>query len=176
MTNRQKWTVTLVPAVLLAAIVLPIALASSDLPDSIATHWGFGGSPNGHMSPSVLVLLVGGIFVAVWLGVWGASRRMPFEARSFIAGLAGIGGLLVAVQWIAVDLNRGVADWVDAGAFNVLHLVLVFAAAWSWVSSAGCWRAPQSPSRKMQLTEPARCFIWSQVPARCGRVVAAGRS
>jgi hypothetical protein len=169
MTNRQKWTVTLIPAVLLAAIVLPVALASSDLPDSIATHWGLGGTPNGHMSPSVLVLLVGGIFVSAWLAVWGASRRMPFEARSFIAGLAGIGGLLAAIQWIAVDLNRGIADWVDAGAFNVLHLVLVFAAAIGggligWLlagSSVAISRDAGQQTGPMLHLDPGTSAVWS---------------
>jgi hypothetical protein len=169
MTNRQKWTITLVPALLLAAIVLPMALAWSELPDSMATHWGFDGTPNGHMPPSTLLLAIGGIFAAVWLGVWGASRRMPFEARSFIAGLVGIGGLLAAVQWFAVDLNRDVADWTDAGEFNGTHLVAVLAAAlvlgaigWLLAGSAAMTDESLSDhSGPILHLEPGASAIWS---------------
>ena len=169
MTIRQKLTLTLVPALLLAAIVLPTALAWSELPDSMATHWGFDGTPNGHMAPSVLLLLVAGLFAAVSLGVWGASRRMPFEARSFIAGLAGIGGLLAAVQWIAVDLNRGNVDWIEAGEFNGIHLLVVFAAAMvlgtiGWLLAGPAAATEQSPARHsgpiLQL-EPGTSAVWS---------------
>jgi len=169
MTNRQKWTVTLVPTLLFAAIVLPMALAWSELPDSMATHWGLKGTPDGHMAPSVLLLVLAGLFAAVWLGVWGASRRMPFEARSFIAGLIGIGGLLVAVQWIAVDLNRGIADWTEAGEFNGLHLILVLAAAMALGTIGWLLAGPATaieggrvqPSGPMLQLEPGMSAVWS---------------
>ena len=103
MTDRQRRLIVALPAVLLAAIVVPMALAWTELPDSMATHWGMNGEPNGHMPPLALLAGLGGLFVAVWAGVWQASRRMPFEARSFITGLAGIGGLLAAVGWTSVS-------------------------------------------------------------------------
>jgi len=169
MTNRQKWMVALVPALLLTAIVLPTAVAWHELPDSMATHWGFNGTPNGHMAPSMLLLFVAGVFAAVWLGVWGASRRMPFEARSFTAGLVGIGGLLAAVQWIAVDLNRGIADWTEAGEFNGVHLLVALAAAMVLGTIGWLLAGPASPLEGSQARhtgpmlqlEPGTSAVWS---------------
>ena len=169
MTNRQKWTITLVPALLMAAIVVPMALAWSELPDSMATHWGFDGAPNGHMAPSMLLLFLAAVFAAIWLGVWGASRRMPLEARSFIAGLVGIGGLLAAVQWFAVDLNRGVTDWAGAGEFNGIHLVVVLAAATvfgtiGWVLAGPAAPIEGIPPRQagpLLHLEPGTSAVWS---------------
>jgi hypothetical protein len=140
MTSRHKWAIVLIPAALLAAIVVPMALAWSEFPDSIATHWGFDGTPNGHMPPSVLILGVAGIFAAMWVAVWFASRRMPFETRSLIAGLAAVGGLLAAATIITADLNRGIANWTEAAEFNGLHIVLVFAIAIA-LGAVGWWLA-----------------------------------
>lgn len=129
MSKRRNLALGVAPALMLAAMILPMVIYWGDLPDSMATHWDFGGTPNGHMPPTVLLLGIVGIFAAVWISVARVVRRIPSEAPSFVAGLLGIGGLLTAVQWIAVSANRDVADWADAGEFNGIHLLVVIAAA-----------------------------------------------
>jgi hypothetical protein len=94
---------------------------------------------------------------------------MPFEARSFIAGLVGIGGLLGAVQWIAVDLNRGIADWTEAGEFTGIHLLLVVAAAMllgtiGWVVAGPAAAVDGSQARHsgpMLRLKPGMSAVWS---------------
>ena len=88
MTHRQRWTVLLGPALVLAGIVLPMALTWDELPNSMATHWDLGGTPNGHMPPMALLLVLGGIFVAMWLAVW-YSARTSSRASSMDLVLAG---------------------------------------------------------------------------------------
>jgi len=169
MTRRHQLTLVILPALLFAAIVLPMAMAWSDLPDSIATHWGIDGKPNGHMPPMALLLFIGGIFVAVWMAVTAASRRMAFEARSFISGLAGIGGLLAAVQWISLEANRGVADWTEAAPVEGFDLIIVFVVAIAagvlgWIVAGapapvpGTDRSAESP---LLAVEPGTSPVWS---------------
>jgi hypothetical protein len=169
MTQRQKWTIVLIPGLLLAAIVIPMAVAWSEFPDSMATHWGFDGTPNGHMPPSVLILLMAGIVGAMWVAVWSAARRMPFEARSFIAGLIAVGGLLVVVTIVTVNANRGVAHWQDAGDFNGLHIVLAVIVAIA-LGAFGWWVAgPPAATRNNDLVvagpmadlDPSTNPVWS---------------
>lgn len=147
MTDRQRRLLLVLPAVLLAAIVVPMALAWADLPDSMATHWGMNGEPNGHMPPLALLVGLAGLFVAMWVGVWQASRRMPFEARSFITGLGGIGGLLAAVGWTSVEANRGATDWTAAGEIGAVELILVFAVAIVGAVAGWVLAGPSGPHR-----------------------------
>ena len=46
--------VLIVPALVLAAIAVPIPLMADRLPDPIATHWGIDGAPDGSLDPTVL--------------------------------------------------------------------------------------------------------------------------
>jgi hypothetical protein len=117
------------PALLLATIVVPLVLFWNDIPNPMATHWGISGEPDGSMPPLALLLLVGGIFVAMWGAVWRVSSHYPYETPSFAAGLIGAGGLLATVQWIAVLANRDRADWTDAGEFTGLHIVVAVVVA-----------------------------------------------
>ncbi|MCJ7725083.1 MAG: DUF1648 domain-containing protein [Acidimicrobiia bacterium] len=129
MTRRQKWSHLTLGVLIAGTIAVVAALAWGDLPGSIATHWSLNGTPNGHMPPAALLLGVMVVVVSAWMAVSSASQRMPGEARSFIAGFAGIGGLLGVVTWFAIDANRGAADWTAAGEVTAVHLVVVFAAA-----------------------------------------------
>lgn len=168
MTVRQRITLLAVPAALLAAVVVPMALAWDELPDSIASHWDLGGTPNGHMPPTALLLLIGGILVTMWVAVWFSSRRMPFEARSFITGLVAVGALLVAITWLTIDVNRGIADWTEAGEITGLHLLLVFAialvagaAGWFLAGPADVDRPEPSATGPMLDLEPGTTPVWS---------------
>lgn len=124
--NRQL-TLGIVPAVLFVGLVAPVIVFWSDLPDPIAVHWGLDGRPDGSLARIGLLLLLGGIYLAMWAAVWRVSTRAPFDMPSFAAGLVGVGGLLVAVSWISVLANRDAADWTAAGDFTGLHVVVVVA-------------------------------------------------
>jgi hypothetical protein len=168
MTVRQRITLLVTPAALFAAIVVPMALAWDELPDSVASHWDLGGTPNGHMPPTVLLLLMGGILTAMWTAVGWSSRRMPFEARSFIAGLVGVGALLASITWLAVDANRGVADWTEAGDITGIHLALVFAiavlgglAGWFLAGPPAVERANRVMDGPTIALEPGMTPVWA---------------
>ena len=45
--NKPWLTLGIGPALLLAAMVLPLILYWGDLPNPMATHWDLGGDPNG---------------------------------------------------------------------------------------------------------------------------------
>jgi hypothetical protein len=170
MTARQRTALLALGVILLGAIVVPMALAWNELPDSMATHWDLGGTPNGHMPPTVLLLVIGGIFGAMWSAVWFSARRMPFEARSFITGLAGVGGLLATITWLSVDVNRGVTEWTSAGSITGVHLVVVFVVAgvtgtlgWFLAGPVGADRPEQmaaGPMLELEL-EPGSTPVWA---------------
>ena len=167
MTVRQRITLLALPAALLASVVVPMALAWNEFPDSIASHWDLGGTPNGHMPPTVFLLLIGGILIAMWGAVWFSARRMPFEARSFITGLVAVGALLAAISWLTVDVNRGVADWTEAGEITGIHLVLVFAiaavaglAGW-FIAGSAVGARPEASDGPMIELAPGTTPVWA---------------
>lgn len=63
----DKWVKLLGLSTLMVVLgLVPLALGWSHLPDPAATHWGFGGAPDGYLPLWALPLLVVGI-VAVGL-------------------------------------------------------------------------------------------------------------
>ena len=88
--TRRRLEVLIIPALLLAAIALPIPLLADRLPDPIASHWGLDGRPNGSLDPTVLWLSVTGIWMALWAGLaWRARKGGPLpEAVPVLAALA----------------------------------------------------------------------------------------
>ncbi len=164
---NRKLVLGAIPAIMLGAIVAPLVIYWSNLPNPMATHWGLSGQPNGHMSPTLLLLVMGGIFIAIWAAIWRVTRRIPYDLPSFAAGLLGVGGLLAAVQWIVVLANRNQTDWTEAGTFNGLHLILVLVAAigfgyvgWKLAgdSAQAAARGVDGPTIDLAATETA---IWS---------------
>jgi hypothetical protein len=117
------------PAALLAGIAAPLIIFWGDLPEPMAIHWGLDGRPDGSLARIGLLLLLGGVYLAMWVAVWRMAVRVPFDLASFAAGLAGVGALLAAVSWISVVANRDTADWTAAGDFTGIHIVVVFVAA-----------------------------------------------
>jgi hypothetical protein len=168
MTTRQRATLLALPALITVIIVLSMGLAWSELPDSMASHWDLGGSPNGHMPPAVLLLVLGGIFVAMWAAVWYSSVRMPFETRSFTAGLMAVGGLLATIQVIAIDVNRGVEDWTAAGEVTAVHIAVSLGVAavsgvLAWYLAGPSERSgnEQTAAGPMLQLEPGTTPVWS---------------
>jgi len=165
-----KRTVNLyvVPAVLLVLIVLPFLLLWSSLPDPMAIHWGVGGNPNGYAPPVLLLLGLAAAYGAISLSVNRVVAATPGEMPSFVAGLFGVGGLLVAVSWMSVLANRDAGSWQGAdpvGWFEILGVLALalVAGAIGWVSAGGsAARTDRVPGETpmIDVADPASA-VWS---------------
>lgn len=125
--TRSRLIMGLVPALLLALIVLPFAIYQGALPDPMAIHWNFTGEPDGSM-PTILALSVlAGFYVAMTWATFRVVRRHPEETQSFFAALCSFGGLLAAISWLAVLANHDRATWEQAGDVTFVHMAVVVA-------------------------------------------------
>ncbi len=125
MSGRRLLTLGIIPTAILTAVVLPLVLAWSGVPEPMAVHWGLDGGPNGSLPRLVDLAVMVGIFGAAWWAVTGAIGAAPHEAPSYTAGLYFIGGLLVAVQWVTVAANDGAVEWTAASAVSGLGIVII---------------------------------------------------
>lgn len=122
------WWLTggLIPAALVSANALMLFAFGERLPEPVATHWSFGGEPNGTMPLIVLTLLILGGCAVSWLGMW-VARRNP--GRSLSVALAYfIIGLLTGVTATTIAANLDAGDWTNATLEPWAVPVLVFAA------------------------------------------------
>lgn len=129
---------------LAVAAVLPFAYGGR-LPDPVASHWGFGGVPDGNLPIPVdhLVLLAATLLVA--LGPLLAAARADRAAARVLVGLAHGGAALFALlRWWTLEANADAATWRDAGpllAGDVLVALGVGVAA----GLLGAWLARTRP-------------------------------
>jgi Domain of unknown function (DUF1648) len=168
---------SVLPAVGLAVAAGAVAVTAGDLPDPIATHWDFGGTPNGTTDRGVslvvaLVLVAGVGAAALW-----ASRR-----RDVIRGELGIPLAVAAfAQWLLVGVtvsivvaNRDAATWTEAADLPVLVVLLVpfvafLAAALARRLVGGIGRPPENESGdgpSVGATETERLAWFAEVRAR----------
>jgi hypothetical protein len=100
---------------------IPLAIGWAVLPDPVATHWGFGGAPNGSMQLAFVPLLQLGIVV---IGLFTTSLfRVEGEPTPEAFAMLGLmGGLGLALNTSLVILNWDVESWTEAGAFSIWHL------------------------------------------------------
>jgi hypothetical protein len=153
---------------LLALIALPFALYWGDLPNPMASHWDFGGTPNGFMPPVVLLVLLVALYAAVIWAVTRAVARIPSEAPSFVAGLFGIGGLLAAVSWFSILANREEDTWESAGGFGLVEILVTVAVAlvaglagWALAGGRSVERQPGATAiPTLEIDRPA-ATVWS---------------
>jgi hypothetical protein len=166
--GRRLITFGIGPALLLGAVVLPMALYWGDLPNPMAVHWDLSGTPDGSLPPMVLLVGVAGIYVAVWWSVLQMVMRSPSETASFTAGLYAIGGLLAGIQWFAVLANRRAADWEAANAIGWFDLVIVLAeaavlGAVGWALAGGPrprYEQAAAEQPRLDVEQPER-MVWS---------------
>ena len=143
MKVARSWlTLGVVPGLLLALIALPFALYWNDLPSPMASHWDFGGRPNGSMPPLVLLVVLIAIYVAMHWAVTRVLARAPVEAPSFVAGLFGMGGLLAALSWFSILANREEESWEDTAGVGLLEILYAVGVALiiglvGWVFAGG---------------------------------------
>lgn len=165
MTTRRWMTLGIVPAAMLAAVALPVVLAWGDLPEPMAVHWGLDGDPNGSLPRLAELALMIGLLGAVWWAVNRVVTDAPHEAPSYTAGLFFVGGLLVAVQWLAVAANRGVVDWHASEAVDGSDVLVIAAAGivgglLGWLLAARA-PAPDSVSRPLLDVDDPSAVVWS---------------
>ena len=114
---NRRFEVLILPALLLAAIALPIPLLADRLPDPIATHWGVDGRPDGSLDPTALWVAVTGVWLVLWAALAFRARRggpLP-EAVPILS----LGGFLAGLMAITVAANDGAASWHEAGEVGV---------------------------------------------------------
>jgi hypothetical protein len=122
---KRRFEVLILPALLLAAIALPIPLADN-LPDPIATHWGLDGRPDGSLDATVFWLTVTGVWVALWALLVARARKggpLP-EAVPVLAA----GGFIAALMITTVAANDGAASWRDGGEVGVVEVLIAVGA------------------------------------------------
>lgn len=166
---KRPWlNLILVPAILLALIMLPFLLYWSDLPNPMATHWGPSGTPDGSMPPALLLVGVAGLFVLIVLAVRRVVRQTPDEGPSFVAGVYAIGSLLALVTWRTVLANDGAASWEAADEVGLLMVgaavaLALAAGAVGWVMAGGRSvqrTTPQGAAPVLDVAEPSN-VVWS---------------
>jgi hypothetical protein len=196
---KRRFEVLILPALLLAAIALPIPLADN-LPDPIATHWGLDGRPDGSLDATVFWLTVTGVWVALWALLVARARKggpLP-EAVPVLAA----GGFIAALMITTVAANDGAASWRDGGEVGVVGVLIAVGAGlllgglalllergheseepagrraprrsgWARASTLSGWATPRVPGWR----SPARSARLASPPAGCSwRVARAGSS
>ena len=122
---KRRFEVLILPALLLAAIALPIPHADN-LPDPIATHWGLDARPDGSLDPTVFWLTVTGVWVALWALLVVRSRKggaLP-EAVPILAA----GGFIAGLMITTVAADDGAASWRDAGEVGIVEVLIAVGA------------------------------------------------
>jgi hypothetical protein len=169
MTVSRSWlTLGVIPALLLGLMILPLVLYWGDLPNPLATHWGFNGEPNGSMPPIALLLVVTVLYVAIYWSVTRVLARTPYEAPSFIAGLFFLGALLAGVVWMAVLANRNQASWESADRVGLIQILIVVGVAgaiglagWRLAGGKSSERAPAPEATPVLDVAQPDAAIWS---------------
>jgi hypothetical protein len=123
---KRRLEVLVIPALLLAAIALPIPLLGDRLPDPIATHWGLDGSPDGSGDATVMWLVATAVWVALWGWlVWRARKGGPLPEA---VPVLGAGGFMAALMIFTVAANDGAATWRDADEVGWTAVLVTLAA------------------------------------------------
>lgn len=148
------------PMVTLAAIIIPYLAVRSDLPDRVATHFDGSGTPDGSMSPGMMILTT---LALAGLGVagcaWLAWSRSPLP-RSLAPTVGFLGGFLAGmgagIALVTVLSQRGLDDWTEAP--DVWALVVVPVVLGVALGVLASWFAsilPAKPSTHLAGTPPS---------------------
>ena len=123
----RRFEVLILPALLLAAIALPVPLMADRMPGPIATHWGLDGRPDGSADPTALWLSVTGVWLVLWavLAVRAPKGGRVPEAVPVLALGGSLAALGLAAGGLFVD---GAAGWILVESAVVVGIALM------WVS------------------------------------------
>jgi uncharacterized protein DUF1648 len=127
MNNRTTMTDRLllwVPGVIAVALLVTPFAMSTRLPDPIAIHWGFSGSPDGS-GPVALIAIISFVVVgAAWIVFVRAYRAQV--AQSLAGAMTWFFVVLfgwIEISTITTNLDR--AQWQDAGSVSFLTVLVV---------------------------------------------------
>jgi hypothetical protein len=138
------------------------------LPEPLATHWGFGGAPDGALPKAGLMLMAAGSIVLPLVLVWPRKRvvaRAPVALASVVFPSALIAFVNISVVW----LNWDRADWRGAGHFTGLLMAALVGvplalAAGAFAVARRIWPpgdpAPSVPTEALPLAPGERAY-WS---------------
>jgi len=141
-----------VPAAAVAGSLAFLVGTTDRLPDPLATHWGLGGQPNGHMSIASFALLSVALPAAVVLGaaLVVVTRRDGLTQRNALvtAGALAPFFAVLTVSTVAANLDR--PEWSQARhlgwiAIALSVVVLVAGGAFS-AAIVGPLRPPAPPA------------------------------
>jgi hypothetical protein len=109
--------------------LIPLAVGWGELPDPVASHWGWNGEPDASMPlrlvPLLMVAMLG--IALILSALFRVEGKPTAEAFALVGVLGGIGAALTG---LLVTLNRGVTTWTEAGDFVLWHVgVVLFAAS-----------------------------------------------
>lgn len=155
--------------ILLLLAGMPLA-ARERLPETLATHWGGSGEPDGSMPLWAAALIPALIWTVLATGLAFASRRTGPRSIGPVRGgtavtLATGGVLLAGAQASIVRANLDRSDWREAGSVTGWVVATVAAAAMAgtlaWLATRN---GPAAPSRaadgpSMDLPEGQR-LVW----------------
>jgi uncharacterized protein DUF1648 len=146
----------LLPALILAVLVIPVPLLADRLPDPIATHWGFTGEPDGSSARTPAWLVVVVAWALAWAGlVWRSRRPGPrsgIRMPELVVALA-VGGFVAGMSVVTVALNLDATSWRDAGSLPIWGVLAVLAAAFAICGAGAALEsgrpAPARPDRRV---------------------------
>ncbi|MFZ2058491.1 MAG: DUF1648 domain-containing protein [Acidimicrobiales bacterium] len=124
----------LVPLTVICMAVVPPLVLWGHLPDPLASHFGFSGTPNGFMGRSTAFAGTWALAVlpSVWVTVSVLRSKRPSRAGGLVALVVLIGATGVAASIDLVVANLNAPGWRDAhnpvfGLVLLLGLPFVFA-------------------------------------------------
>lgn len=112
--DRLKvWLAVLGAAGILIVVGVPV-LCWAHLPAQVATHWSFGGAPNGSMPRAVALLLLGAVTALPIALSWPRSGRPTTRPAALLGCIGFVSAMLSAVAVTIVVANWDRADWTQA--------------------------------------------------------------
>lgn len=134
----------LLPALMVAIAFVPFLAIRSELPDRVASHFDFSGTPDDSMTQSEFLLAVGliiGIGVLTCVGFAVAGSRVPDRGLAAVIGFVGgfFAGLGAGILLWTATSQRGLVSWEQADGPGVALLWIIGLAAVG--GATGAWLA-----------------------------------
>ena len=136
------------PVVILVLTYAPYLIVRSDLPDRLATHFGFSGNPDGSMTVNEFLLITtimigtGLLFCAA---IAGSRHAFPVSVAPTVGFGGGFfAGLGAGIVVSTVLTQRGLGDWQEANA--PWWIVLSVCGSATLVGALGAWLASFFPT------------------------------
>lgn len=125
---RRVLAGVVLPLVAVAAGGLTLAVTAGSLPDPLATHWDFGGEPDGATNRVSFVAVVGIVVIGLGVTIAVIARRRRVRCGQLAAPMA----LAAFLQWLASGIlvttlraNADVTIWQDADSLPILVALAV---------------------------------------------------